>query len=260
MSEIISNMILQINFDIKDLSKKDVYNETDIMIFILDKNGKLSDDNFIFYNNPSSSDNSIKFLSEKKKEYVLDINLPAIKIDLKKVDKNKVSKIIFFISNGIPTANFKTINSISVKFINQDTNKIEYNYDRKEPYNDSSLIVLAEINFGNKTGLEIVDQEYKISLEDFINKYAINQFHENKSNGTANKDEPDEDWCYKILESTKDSTNEQIKEKYKTLIKNFHPDLIQSKNLHKDFVDFANKKFIEIKKAYNFLKEKRNIS
>jgi DnaJ like chaperone protein len=67
----------------------------------------------------------------------------------------------------------------------------------------------------------------------------------------------DFDKHYKILNSTKESTNEEIKANYKSLVKDFHPDTIISKGLPEEFVQFATKRFQEIQDAYENVRKER---
>lgn len=64
---------------------------------------------------------------------------------------------------------------------------------------------------------------------------------------------------YTILESNESDSNEDIRRKYKELLKSFHPDKIEGKDLHPEFINFANEKMKLINEAYNYIKELRNI-
>ena len=63
---------------------------------------------------------------------------------------------------------------------------------------------------------------------------------------------------YKILNCTSESTNEEIKSNYKKLVKNFHPDVIISKGLPQEFIEFASNRFREIQESYEKIRQKRN--
>ena len=56
--------------------------------------------------------------------------------------------------------------------------------------------------------------------------------------------------CYLILESSPNNSDKEIKLKYYELVKRFHPDYIQSKGLHPDFMHFAGEKIKRINTAY----------
>jgi DnaJ like chaperone protein len=68
----------------------------------------------------------------------------------------------------------------------------------------------------------------------------------------------DLDKYYKILNCTPESTNEEIKSNYKKLVKEFHPDVIVSKGLPQEFIEFASKRFREIQESYEKIRRERN--
>jgi hypothetical protein len=63
--------------------------------------------------------------------------------------------------------------------------------------------------------------------------------------------------AYAILECSERSPVEEIKRKYRTLAKLFHPDVIQGKDLHPEFVDFAKTRFQAIGQAYDLVMASR---
>ena len=67
----------------------------------------------------------------------------------------------------------------------------------------------------------------------------------------------DSDRYYKVLNSTPESSNEEIKSNYKKLVKDYHPDKIISKGLPEEFIDLATKKFQEIQEAYSIVRKER---
>lgn len=56
---------------------------------------------------------------------------------------------------------------------------------------------------------------------------------------------------YEILGIKKSSSEEDIREAYKTLVAKYHPDKVS--HLGREFQDLAHKKFIAIQKAYDEL-------
>ncbi len=64
---------------------------------------------------------------------------------------------------------------------------------------------------------------------------------------------------YEILKSKPNDSDEQIKSAYKSLAKQYHPDIINSKDLAEDFILFANQKFKEINSAYEHIKRQRGM-
>jgi DnaJ like chaperone protein len=68
----------------------------------------------------------------------------------------------------------------------------------------------------------------------------------------------DLDKYYKILNCTPESTKEEIKSNYKKLVKEFHPDVIVSKGLPQEFIEFASNRFREIQESYEKIRQERN--
>jgi DnaJ like chaperone protein len=68
----------------------------------------------------------------------------------------------------------------------------------------------------------------------------------------------DLDKHYKILNCTPESTKEEIKSNYKKLVKDFHPDVIISKGLPEEFIEFASDRFRGIQESYEKIRQERN--
>jgi len=67
------------------------------------------------------------------------------------------------------------------------------------------------------------------------------------------------DRYYAILGCTKNDSDAQIKSRYRSLVRDYHPDTIASKGLPEEFIKFANDKFQEIHEAYEMVKKERNL-
>ena len=62
---------------------------------------------------------------------------------------------------------------------------------------------------------------------------------------------------YAVLGCSESDSDETIKERYRRLVKEYHPDVIAGKGLPQDFVDFATRRFQEIQEAYSKIKAAR---
>jgi DnaJ like chaperone protein len=69
----------------------------------------------------------------------------------------------------------------------------------------------------------------------------------------------DTDRYYTILGCAKDDSDEHVKDRYRKMVRDFHPDTIASKGLPDEFITFANDKFVEIQEAYEMVKKERNL-
>jgi len=67
------------------------------------------------------------------------------------------------------------------------------------------------------------------------------------------------DKYYAILGCDRNDTNEHIKQQYRKLVRDFHPDTIASKGLPEEFIKFAKVKFREIQGAYELIEKERNL-
>lgn len=62
---------------------------------------------------------------------------------------------------------------------------------------------------------------------------------------------------YEMLGCSESDTVEKIRESYKKMARDYHPDMIISKNLPDDFVKYATKRFQQIQDAYEKIKKHR---
>lgn len=63
---------------------------------------------------------------------------------------------------------------------------------------------------------------------------------------------------YAILGCDKSDSIQTIKQKYKKMVTEYHPDKIISKGLPHEFITFANQKFQEIQEAYDYILKDKN--
>ena len=65
---------------------------------------------------------------------------------------------------------------------------------------------------------------------------------------------------YEVLGCKKSDSEAAIKQQFRRLAADYHPDKIMSKDLPEDFIKFANQKFNAIKAAYDMIKKERGFS
>lgn len=68
------------------------------------------------------------------------------------------------------------------------------------------------------------------------------------------------DQYYAVLQCNKTDSTDHIKRQYRRLVKDFHPDAIQGKGLHNDFVRFASQRFQDIEEAYGKIMKHRRLN
>ncbi len=64
--------------------------------------------------------------------------------------------------------------------------------------------------------------------------------------------------AYEILGASKDEDMESIKKKYRSLVKEYHPDILMGQGKDQSIIDAATAKLQEINEAYEMIKKERN--
>jgi len=64
---------------------------------------------------------------------------------------------------------------------------------------------------------------------------------------------------YAVLGVSPQDSNDDIKQAYRRLVREYHPDTIASKGLPEEFTKFANEKFREIQEAYEAVRQERGM-
>jgi hypothetical protein len=116
----------------------------------------------------------------------------------------------------------------------------------------------ADINARNKhgnTALDIAIETEQENLVVLLRAFGAD-FSNHKEDVRTKSDTQGIDGFYAVLDCKKTDSIEEIRAKYRSLIKQYHPDVIQAKGLPADFVEFANKKFQEIQEAYEYISRK----
>ena len=62
---------------------------------------------------------------------------------------------------------------------------------------------------------------------------------------------------YAVLKCDESASDDQIKQKYRALVREYHPDKIEAKGLPEEFIKFASDKFTEIQEAYEHIRKER---
>lgn len=126
------------------------------------------------------------------------------------------------------------------------------------------LIELAHIDneYSREEENLIVRIVYTLNIDFSIYKQLISEFKENtnsKDSSNSNRSYLTLDECYKTLESTKENTNLEIKKNYRRLVKQYHTDMLLSKELPLDMIAFAEEKLKKINMVYEKIQKHRGI-
>jgi DnaJ like chaperone protein len=156
-------------------------------------------------------------------------------------------------------SNLNNINELSTKFINLNMNKIQKinlietlvdlayidnEYDEKEENLILKIVYSLHIDFSI----------YKNIVDKYKTHNSSDYYSHSYTNHNLNIDE-----CYQVLESRKDDSNSDIKKSYRKLVRQYHTDILSSKDLPKDIIKFAEEKLKLINMAYEKIKRYRNI-
>ncbi len=87
----------------------------------------------------------------------------------------------------------------------------------------------------------------------------IFNFNENAYQKLKSKYLDDNDKYYSVLGTDSNAADDMIKQQYRKLVREYHPDTIASKGLPEEFTKFANDKFREIQEAYEMVKKERGL-
>lgn len=83
------------------------------------------------------------------------------------------------------------------------------------------------------------------------------RFFEINSSNDLHKQQISLDECYKILGCSSSASNDEIKRAYKKQIRSYHPDVIASKELAPEFMEFAKQQTQRITEAYDTIRKER---
>lgn len=104
----------------------------------------------------------------------------------------------------------------------------------------------------------LADRDFSIAEEDLVRRAArLFGVAEPGYQNLKSRHVPVDERSYKILGVASDASDEEIKGRYRALVKEFHPDRIAAKGLPDEFTEFAESKFREIQEAYEAVQKER---
>ncbi len=101
---------------------------------------------------------------------------------------------------------------------------------------------------------QLDETNYGDLLEKFRILSSENQQETNAKNYESSQSTNDP---YTILGASSSDTNDEIKSKYRALVKKYHPDIMTGQGLDKEFIELATKKLQQINCAYEQIKHQR---
>ena len=64
---------------------------------------------------------------------------------------------------------------------------------------------------------------------------------------------------YEVLDIDRSASDDQVKAKYRALIRENHPDVLMAKGVPQEFIDLANEKMAVINAAYDRIEKEREL-
>jgi DnaJ like chaperone protein len=108
------------------------------------------------------------------------------------------------------------------------------------------------LNEDKKEILEEIVDELGLEIDD-IEEYIAKNFYQQQTQQNDKKED-----YYEVLGVGRNVSCNELKKKYRELVKKYHPDKISSKGLDEEFVKFAEEKFKKVTEAYEFLTKMKN--
>ena len=121
--------------------------DLDASVFVVGENGKVrSDSDFIFYNNPKTSDGSVEHLGDNRTgEGEGDDEQVKIALDSVPAD---VKRLVFAVTIHEADArkqSFGQVQNASIRVVNQDGNKEITRYDLSEDFSTETALIFGEV-------------------------------------------------------------------------------------------------------------------
>ena len=156
-------------------------------------------------------------------------------------------------------SNLANISELCTNFINLDVTKVQKVNLIK------TLVALAYVDndYDEKEENLIVKIVYSLHIDFSIYKNIVDKYKTDDSSDSFSSSHTNHnlniDECYQILESKKEDSNSNIKKSYRRLVRQYHTDMLSSKELPQDMIKFAEEKLKLINTAYEKIKKYRGI-
>jgi len=169
----LSKLLIALDWEIKYRGNTEF--QLDTSLFLVDENNKTTEENFIFYGNPRSGNESIiidkDFNSGVKKAYdqVIELNLNLIP---KNIEKLAVTVTIY--EGDIRNQNFGQVSEANFRILDIENRNEIYNYNFNEGLNRETAIVVAEIyKYKNEWKMNPVGNGFIGGLKALCNNYGV---------------------------------------------------------------------------------------
>lgn len=153
--------------------------DIDASIFMLGADGKVPDERyFVFYNNLKSLDNSLKYSGDNQNgdDETIYVNLDKI--------NSAIQEIIFVVTiheGQDKQQTFSQLNNIFIRLYHQDTKNELARYELKDVFSKETALEFGRLyRKDNEWRFQAVGQGYNTGLQNFVDKYIIENKQESK--------------------------------------------------------------------------------
>lgn len=151
--------------------------DLDASAFLLDKNGKVTNDrNFVFYNNLNSADGAVVHTGDNRTGEG-DGDDESIKIDFSKLSKD-ITEIAIVVTIHDATQrkqNFGMVRNAFIRIVDEVSKKEIAKYDLEEDFSTETAVEFGRLYFkDNEWRFNAIGSGFKGGLDEFCKKYGVN--------------------------------------------------------------------------------------
>lgn len=151
--------------------------DLDASAFLLDKNGKVTNDrNFIFYNNLNSADGAVVHTGDNRTGEG-DGDDESIEVDFSKLSK-EVAEIAIVVTIHDATQrkqNFGMVRNAFIRIVDEVSKKEIAKYDLEEDFSTETAVEFGKLYFkDNEWRFNAIGNGLKGGLSEFCKKYGVN--------------------------------------------------------------------------------------
>ncbi len=171
-------------------------------------------------------------------------------------------KNIFIKAKDDNIENYKQVAPIFYEIVKNQINENERESFLNEFVRWLVFLVFADGSLNQKQSYITDDIAKILHISPYYIKSLYDEFgkqNQDKENKTYKKGAKTLNECYEILKCHQNSNNDEIRNSYRMLVRQYHPDIIQGKGLSEDFLLFANQKLQDLNMAYETIKNHRGI-
>lgn len=154
--------------------------------------------------------------------------------------------------------NAKNDKSVGIFYWARKINSCLVNTEEGLNLREAIYVVLCEMMHADGEISAEEDKILRLIPQDLgLPNEIYSRYFENNSSNDSHMQQVSLDECYKILGCSSSASNDEIKRAYKKQIRSYHPDVIASKELAPEFMEFAKQQTQRITEAYDAIRKER---